>query len=92
MWLSGLCAPFQVLRGIRQGGAFSGMLYFLAIEHLIEKLRLALKRLCIPGCMSPVNLSVYADDLVAFSEKKIDLLATDIGVFSLISSAKVNWE
>lgn len=61
-------------------------------EHLLEKLRLPLKRLCIPGCMSPVNVSVYADDLVAFSEKNIDLLATDIGVLSLISSAKVNWE
>ncbi|KAK3521892.1 hypothetical protein QTP70_019009, partial [Hemibagrus guttatus] len=35
----GLCAPFRVYRGIRQGCSLSGMLYSLAIEPLLNKLR-----------------------------------------------------
>jgi len=34
-----LCTPFSVYRGVRQGCALSGMLYTLAIEPLLNKLR-----------------------------------------------------
>ncbi|KAK3540664.1 hypothetical protein QTP70_034520 [Hemibagrus guttatus] len=50
----GLGAPFKVLRGIRQGCALSGMLYTLAIEPLLNKLRNNLSGFNIPH----TNLSV----------------------------------
>lgn len=34
----GLSAPFKVKRGVRQGCHFSGMLYSLAVEPLLQKL------------------------------------------------------
>ena len=35
----GLAAPFNVQRGVRQGCSLSGMLYSLAVEPLLNKLR-----------------------------------------------------
>ena len=37
----GLSAPFKVGRGVRQGCSLSGMLYSMAIEPLLHKLRCA---------------------------------------------------
>lgn len=51
----GLSTPFQVQRGVRQGCALSGMLYSLAIELLLHRLRLDLQGLTIPGCAAPLN-------------------------------------
>ena len=59
-----LSAPFKVSRGIRQGCAMSGMLYSLAIEPLLHKLRTELEGLSLPHCNSKRCLSAYAHDLV----------------------------
>ena len=88
-----LSAPFQVQRGIRQGCALSGMLYSLAFEPLLHKLRSVLKGVILPGCNIPLKLSAYADDLVIFvdNQQDIDILTNVIVQFGIISSARVNW-
>ncbi|KAI3374546.1 hypothetical protein L3Q82_021112 [Scortum barcoo] len=53
----GLSAPFRVQRGIRQGCCLSGMLYSLAIEPLLHKLRNKLSGVCVPGCDVSFKLS-----------------------------------
>ncbi len=89
----GLSAPFIVQRGVRQGCAMSGMLYSLAIEPLLQKLRDHLKGLVFPGCNTPLYLSAYADDVIVFVNGKddVDKLGKIINDFKCISSAKVNW-
>ncbi len=69
----GLSAPFIVQRGVRQGCAMSGMLYSLAIEPLLQKLRDHLKGLVFPGCNTPLHLSAYADDVIVFVNGKDDV-------------------
>ncbi len=56
----GLSAPFKVQRGIRQGCSLSGMLYSLAIEPFLHKLRRVLPGVTLPGCNSVFKLSAYA--------------------------------
>ncbi|KAK3574580.1 hypothetical protein QTP86_010339 [Hemibagrus guttatus] len=86
----GLCAPFKVLRGIRQGCALSGMLYTLAIEPLLNKLRSHLFGFKVPHTNASICLSAYADDLVVMidSQKDLKVILND---FQVLSSAKVNW-
>ncbi len=51
----------------------SGMLYSLAIEPLLQKLRDHLKGLVFPGCNTPLHLSAYADDVIVFVNGKDDV-------------------
>ncbi len=92
----GLCAPFQVKRGVRQGCALSGMLYSLAIEPLLQQLREKIKGLHLPDCKITKNvcLSAYADDVIVFvsGQKDVHSLFNVINDFTLVSSAKVNWK
>lgn len=46
------------------------MLYSLAIELLLHKLRKKLSGVCFPGCTSAVELSAYPDDVVIIPNKK----------------------
>ena len=89
----GLSAPFNIQRGVRQGCSLSGMLYSLAIEPLLHKLREVLKGVCFPQCSVSFKLSVYADDLIVLvnTQKDIDILSDTVNNFGFISSAKVNW-
>ncbi|KAJ3584782.1 hypothetical protein NHX12_015277, partial [Muraenolepis orangiensis] len=72
----GLCAPFRVCRGVRQGCALSGMLYALSLEPLLNKIRSKLQGLFLPGFNGNMVLSVYADDVVVFvrDQKDTDIL------------------
>lgn len=90
----GLCAPFRVLRGIRQGCSLSGMLYSLAIEPLLQQIRIHLSGLCLPNCNNNIHLSAYADDVVVLIHKQSDVhsLLNLIKDFKNLSSAKVNWQ
>ncbi|KAK3522473.1 hypothetical protein QTP86_013341 [Hemibagrus guttatus] len=89
----GLCAPFRVYRGIRQGCSLSGMLYSLAIEPLLNKLRNHLSGFNIPHANASVYLSAYADDLVVMinTQEDVNVLAAILNDFQILSSAKVNW-
>ncbi len=60
----GLSAPFKITRGIRQGCALSGMLYALAIEPLLIKIREKIDGWSIPRCDFKIKISAYADDIV----------------------------
>ncbi|KAJ3614549.1 hypothetical protein NHX12_018121 [Muraenolepis orangiensis] len=89
----GLCAPFRVCRGVRQGCALSGMLYALSLEPLLNKIRSKLQGLFLPGFNGNMVLSVYADDVVVFvrDQNDIDSLVDIVREFSSASAARVNW-
>lgn len=71
----------------------SGMLYSLAIEPLLHKLRTKLNGFNIPHCNVSLHLSAYADDIIVFISDADDVtkLETIVNDFKIISSAKVNW-
>lgn len=83
---------FKVSRGVRQGCALSGMLYALAIEPFLNKLRTDLYGLHIPKCPNVFKLSAYADDVILIScQNDVDLLLKLLKDFRVFSSTKVNW-
>uniref|UniRef100_A0A8C5D1K3 Reverse transcriptase domain-containing protein n=1 Tax=Gouania willdenowi TaxID=441366 RepID=A0A8C5D1K3_GOUWI len=90
----GLCAPFRVCRGVRQGCALSGMLYTLSLEPLLHNLRCKLQGLVLPTFKSNIVLSAYADDVVVFIKNQgdADILANTIEKFNKASAARVNWK
>ncbi|KAJ4923075.1 hypothetical protein JOQ06_027811 [Pogonophryne albipinna] len=89
----GLCAPFRVCRGVRQGCALSGMLYALSLEPLLNKIRSKLQGLFLPGFGGGMVLSAYADDIIVFirDQKDTDILVDIVRDFSSASAARVNW-
>lgn len=89
----GLSAPFKVGRGVRQGCPLSGMLYSLAIEPLLQRLRITLRGVSVPGCVVPLRVSAYADDIVLLISggRDIEMVVDILKEFGLLSSAKVNW-
>lgn len=89
-----LCAPFSVNRGVRQGCPLSGMLYSLAIEPFLTKLRENISGFSVPSCGKVFTLSAYADDVIVMvnNQRDIDVLFELTGLFGLLSSAQVNWD
>ncbi len=85
----GLCAPFNISRVIRQGCALSGMLYSLAIEPMLAKLRNKIVGLLSHCSDLQHQVSAYADDIMVLinSQKDIDNLVSVVKDFGLISSA-----
>ena len=90
----GLSAPFSIKRGIRQGCALSGMLYSLACEPLLCKIRRDLKGVKIRDDMAPLHLSAYADDIIVAvaDDSDVQKLMQITESYGKISSSKVNWE
>ncbi len=88
----GLCAPFKVSRGIRQGCPLSGMLYSIDIEPLLQLIRKRLDGLRVPHCDINFCLSAYADDVIIMINKQEDIhvLSNLIEELEKLSSAKVN--
>ena len=90
----GLSAPFKVLRGVRQGCSLSSMLYSLAIEPLLHKLRGQLSGFSLPKCKENFKLSAYADDLIILvnNQDEINVLNETVNNFGKVSSARINWK
>lgn len=90
-----LTRPFSVSRGIRQGCALSGLLYTIAIELLLVKLRARLSGILAPGIpeVIPVSLTAYADDVTVFlkSQEDMQALSQCIQAYQEASSARINW-
>ena len=80
--------------GVWQGCSLSGMLYSLAIEPLLHKLRQDLAGVVFPGCPEVVKLSAYADDVVVVlnTQRDTSVLEENVGLLNRLSSSKVNWE
>lgn len=89
----GLSAPFKVKRGVRQGCPMSGMLYSIAIEPLLHKLRTELRGVSVPFVNECFYLSAYADDVSVFVNggDDVNIVKNVVHDFQLVSSAKVNW-
>lgn len=62
-----LSRPIPVLRGIRQGCPLSGMLYSLAIELFLCKLRKTLQGVSVE---KPIKFVTYADDVTIFLKEE----------------------
>ncbi len=87
-----LCTPFKVQTGARQGCAMSGILYVLAIEPLLFRLRNMLKGLTSPQCNTIFYLSAYADNVIVFiNDNDVQELQPFFNDFKNISSGLVNW-
>ncbi|KAL2076888.1 hypothetical protein ACEWY4_027518 [Coilia grayii] len=89
----GLCAPFKVNRGIRQGCSLSGMLYALSIEPLLHRLRAEMSGVSLTNGRTTLCLSAYADDLIIMvdQQKDINVLDNICREFGQLSSSKINW-
>ncbi len=73
--------------------ALSGMLYTLAIEPLLIRIREKLCGLSIPNCMHVFKLSAYADDVAVLinGQRDVNMLMEILNDFKEISATKVNW-
>ena len=89
----GLSAPFSIGRGIRQGCSFSGMLYSIAIEPLVCRLRKEMRGVTVVDGIAPFPLSAYAGDVIVAIREDSDVqtLTHIVELYGKISSSKVNW-
>ncbi len=80
-------------RGIRQGCAFSGMLYSTALKPMLNRIRVDLDGFKCENFFPPIKLSAYADDIMVSisGQNEIDKLVDIVNSYGIFSSAKVNW-
>ena len=78
---------------MRQGCSWSEILYSLAIEPFLIKLRNDLKGISVPNCNDTFYLSAYAHDIILMisDQKDVDTLFNVCKVFKTVSSARINW-
>lgn len=70
----GLCAPYKMGRGIRQGCSFSGRLYTIVIEPFLNTLRKSLEGVSLQSAKTFPCLSAYADDIIVLVSKQMILV------------------
>lgn len=88
--MEGDCRPSPVQRGIKKGCPLSGMLYALAIEPLLNHLRLVLRGSNFAEDVShKVASSAYSDDLTVFitSQNDFHFLEEKLALHEHASSA-----
>ena len=88
--------PFTLTRSIRQGCLLSPMLYILASEPFLCKLRAnpALRGLTLPGTSEVARYTAYADDVsvLATSRAEVEEVSKEIGRYEAVTGAKINRE
>ncbi|KAA8579188.1 hypothetical protein FQN60_018761 [Etheostoma spectabile] len=76
----GLCKPFSVTRGIRQGCSMYGMLYARSIEPMLHIVLTFITGIILPGFNTRFTVLAYADNIVVFTQNRQD-----------VDTARVNW-
>ena len=88
--------PFTLTRSIRQGFPLSPMLYILALEPFLRKLKanLALHGLTLPGYLTGARYTAYADDVSVLvkSSAEVEEVSKEIGRYEAVTGAKINRE
>lgn len=89
-----LTTPFPFDKGIRQGCPLSGLLYSIAIEPLLHRLRSNLDKhsFQLPGTDNYCSVTAYADDVTVFitSDSGFKILKDTYSLFSKSSAANLN--
>jgi hypothetical protein len=85
-----LTDTFQILRGVRQGDPLSTLLFIMAVEPLLEKIRRISKGIMLKSTNKKVN--AHADDTTLFNKDEKDQEKTleAIKQFCKISSGELN--
>ena len=91
-------APFSVEKGIRQSCPLSGLLYSIAIEPFLNRLRAEVgdNGFRMPGANVSCSLSAYADDVFVLvfvlvtSERGFCVVGDTYGLFARASAARLN--
>ena len=88
--------PFTLSRSIRQGCPLSPMLYVLALEPFLLKLRAnpVLRGITLPGASVLARYTAYADDvsLLVTSISEIEEVQKEIGRYEEVTGARINRE
>ena len=88
--------PFILTRSIRQGCPLSPMLYILALEPFLRKLKAnpSLRGLTLPGASEAARYTAYADDVSALvtSSGEVEEVSKEIGRYEAVTGAKINRE
>ena len=89
---------FAIKRSVRQDCPFSPLLYILAVEPLLrrvrdERARPALRGIPLAGRVQAM-VSAYADDITVFVSRRMDILAVKeaVGRYENVVGAKVNFD
>ena len=88
--------PFTLTCSIRQGCLLSPMLYILALEPFLHKLKeyLALHCLTLPGSSEVARYTAYADvvSVLIMSSAEVEEVSKEIGRYEAVTRAKINRE